>query len=193
MSRDTPRRFLVEHLSDFRYQEPAQGSLMLLRLQPAEGWRAAGLLLRPRDRSCRTRTGRVRRRLRQHLPSLQHPPCARAHRRALAVRISRPRRRPICRIAWRRTPGTRWRRPQRRSIDFEFLTPSRFARPSPALDGLRRGQRAPARRRSSLLPAGDRATGCTPLSATSRAARKWIRPSSTSWRPAAASARTTPT
>lgn len=36
MSGDTPRRFLVEHLSDFRYQEPAQGSLMLLRLQPRE-------------------------------------------------------------------------------------------------------------------------------------------------------------
>lgn len=34
MSRDTPRRFLVEHLSDFRYAEPAQGSLMVLRLHP---------------------------------------------------------------------------------------------------------------------------------------------------------------
>ena len=36
MSGDTPRRFLVEHLSDFRYQEPAQGSLMVLRLHPRE-------------------------------------------------------------------------------------------------------------------------------------------------------------
>ena len=36
MSRDTPRRFLVEHLSDFRYREPAQGSLMVLRLHPRE-------------------------------------------------------------------------------------------------------------------------------------------------------------
>ena len=34
MSKDTPRRFTVEHLSDFRYQQPAQGSLMVLRLQP---------------------------------------------------------------------------------------------------------------------------------------------------------------
>ena len=34
MSGDTPRRFLVEHLSDFRYEAPAQGSLMVLRLQP---------------------------------------------------------------------------------------------------------------------------------------------------------------
>ncbi|MDE0387750.1 MAG: transglutaminase family protein [Rhodospirillales bacterium] len=34
MSGDTPRRFLVEHLSDFRYAEPAQGSLMVLRLHP---------------------------------------------------------------------------------------------------------------------------------------------------------------
>ena len=36
MSTDTPRRFLVEHLSDFRYREPAQGSLMVLRLRPRE-------------------------------------------------------------------------------------------------------------------------------------------------------------
>ena len=34
MTADTPRRFLVEHLSDFSYREPAQGSLMVLRLQP---------------------------------------------------------------------------------------------------------------------------------------------------------------
>ena len=34
MSRDTSRRFLVEHLSDFRYEQPAQGSLMVLRLHP---------------------------------------------------------------------------------------------------------------------------------------------------------------
>ena len=34
MSRDTPRRFLVEHLSDFRYEQAAQGSLMVLRLHP---------------------------------------------------------------------------------------------------------------------------------------------------------------
>jgi len=34
VSGDTPRRFLVEHLSDFRYAEPAQGSLMVLRLHP---------------------------------------------------------------------------------------------------------------------------------------------------------------
>ena len=34
MSGDTSRRFLVEHLSDFRYEKPAQGSLMVLRLHP---------------------------------------------------------------------------------------------------------------------------------------------------------------
>ena len=34
MSVDTSRRFLVEHLSDFRYAEPTQGSLMVLRLHP---------------------------------------------------------------------------------------------------------------------------------------------------------------
>ena len=36
MSHDQSRRFLVEHLSDFRYGEPAQGSLMVLRLHPRE-------------------------------------------------------------------------------------------------------------------------------------------------------------
>ena len=47
MSGDTPRRFLVEHLSDFRYQEPAQGSLMVLRLHPREdgGQRVAAFTL----------------------------------------------------------------------------------------------------------------------------------------------------
>jgi len=34
VSVDTPRRFRVEHLSDFRYEQPAQGSLMVLRLHP---------------------------------------------------------------------------------------------------------------------------------------------------------------
>ena len=33
------RRFLVEHLSDFRYAEPAHGSLMVLRLRPREDGR----------------------------------------------------------------------------------------------------------------------------------------------------------
>ena len=36
MSGDTSRRFLVEHLSDYRYAKPAQGSLVVLRLQPRE-------------------------------------------------------------------------------------------------------------------------------------------------------------
>ena len=47
MSRDTPRRFQVEHLSDFRYREPAQGSLMVLRLHPREdgGQRLASFAL----------------------------------------------------------------------------------------------------------------------------------------------------
>ena len=36
MSTDVPRRFQVEHLSDFRYEEPAQGSLMVVRLHPRE-------------------------------------------------------------------------------------------------------------------------------------------------------------
>ncbi len=34
MNRPGPRRYRVEHISDFRYDEPARGSLMVLRLQP---------------------------------------------------------------------------------------------------------------------------------------------------------------
>ena len=33
----TQRRYRVEHVSRFQYEEPAQGSLMLLRLRPREG------------------------------------------------------------------------------------------------------------------------------------------------------------
>ena len=36
MKARTTRRFLVEHLSDFRYEGPARGSLMVLRLRPRE-------------------------------------------------------------------------------------------------------------------------------------------------------------
>ena len=36
MTAPRPRRFLIEHLSDFRYGEPARGSLMVLRLRPRE-------------------------------------------------------------------------------------------------------------------------------------------------------------
>ena len=34
MTGQTQRRFLIEHLSDFRYGEPAEGSLMVVRLHP---------------------------------------------------------------------------------------------------------------------------------------------------------------
>ena len=36
MSAPRPRQFLVEHLSNFHYEKPAHGSLMLLRLRPRE-------------------------------------------------------------------------------------------------------------------------------------------------------------
>ncbi len=47
MSGDTPRRFLVEHLSEFHYGETARGSLMVLRLCPREdgGQRLASFAL----------------------------------------------------------------------------------------------------------------------------------------------------
>ena len=60
MNGDTPRRFLVEHLSDFRYEQPAQGSLMVLRLHPREdgGQHVANFTLDidPPPRRSRSRT-----------------------------------------------------------------------------------------------------------------------------------------
>ena len=143
MSEDTPRRFQVEHVSDFRYGEPAQGSLMVLRLHPREdnGQRAAGFALDidpaatpiafddPFGNTC-------------HLFNIH-----RAHKhtsvRSRADVVTAP------------APDL----PERMEADawdvlaetaaplqhWEFMAPSQFARPSPALaafteaNGLRRG------------------------------------------------------
>ena len=143
MSGDTPRRFLVEHLSDFRYGEPAQGSLMVVRLHPREdnGQRVASFALEidpvaapiafedPFGNAC-------------HLFNIH-----RSHERT-AVRSKAD-------VVTAPAPDL----PDRLAADawdalaeaaapldyFEFLAPSRFARPSPALaaftdaNGLRRG------------------------------------------------------
>ena len=143
MSEDTPRRFQVEHLSDFRYGEPAQGSLMVLRLHPREdnGQRVASFALEidpvaapiafedPFGNAC-------------HLFNIH-----RSHERT-AVRSKAD-------VVTAPAPDL----PDRLAADawdalaeaaapldyFEFLAPSRFARPSPALaaftdaNGLRRG------------------------------------------------------
>ena len=143
MSGDTPRRFLVEHLSDFRYGEPAQGSLMVVRLHPREdnGQRVASFALEidpvaapiafedPFGNAC-------------HLFNIH-----RSHERT-AVRSKAD-------VVTAPAPDL----PDRLAADawdalaeaaapldyFEFLAPSHFARPSPALaaftdaNGLRRG------------------------------------------------------
>ena len=143
MSEDTPRRFQVEHLSDFRYGEPAQGSLMVVRLHPREdnGQRVASFSLEidpvaapiafedPFGNAC-------------HLFNIH-----RSHERT-AVRSKAD-------VVTAPAPDL----PDRLAADawdalaeaaapldyFEFLAPSRFARPSPALaaftdaNGLRRG------------------------------------------------------
>ena len=143
MSVDVSRRFLVEHLSDFHYGEPARGSLMVLRLHPREdgGQRVASFALEidppaapiafadSFGNAC-------------HLFNIH-----RSHERTtvrskaavdtapapdLPDRMEKDAWDALAEIA---APLHHW----------EYLTPSRFARPSPALtaftdaNGLRRG------------------------------------------------------
>ena len=143
MSGDTSRRFLVEHLSDFRYEEPAQGSLMVVRLHPREdnGQRVASFALEIDPAAApvafKDPFGNV-----CHLFNIH-----RSHERT-AVRSKAD-------VVTAPAPDL----PDRLATDawdalaeaaapldyFEFLAPSRFARPSPALaaftdaNGLRRG------------------------------------------------------
>ena len=143
MSVDTPRRFLVEHLSDFRYREPAQGSLMVLRLRPREDGeqRVASFALEIEPaaapiafadsfgNSC-------------HLFNVH-----RAHEHTVVRSLSDVETAPAPDLPDRmETDAWDTLREIAAPLDhFEFLSPSRFARPSPALaafteaDGLRRG------------------------------------------------------
>ena len=142
MTAHAPRRFLVEHRSEFRYGAPAHGSLMLLRLRPrGDGGQrvldfaldvdppaAPAAFADPFGNSC-------------HLFNLH-----RRHRRARVAsraRVEIDRRAPADGAA-----GGGWAAlaadadPVR---DWEFLKPSRFVRPAPALaafaaaNGIRRG------------------------------------------------------
>ena len=143
VSGDTPRRFLVEHLSDFRYQEPAQGSLMVLRLQPREdgGQRVASFALEIdpaafpvafRDafgNACHLFNVH---RAHEHTAVRSQADVETAPAPDLPDRMEKDAWDALAEIA--------------APLDhFEFLSPSRFARPSPALaafteaNGLRRG------------------------------------------------------
>ena len=143
MTEDTPRRFLVEHLSDFRYQEPAQGSLMVLRLQPREdgGQQVSSFALEIDPPTAPVTFadafGNV-----CHLFNIH-----RAHEHTAVRSRSDVETAPAPDLpdrmekdAWDALAETA------APLDhFEFLTPSRFARPSPALkafaeaNGLQRG------------------------------------------------------
>ena len=117
VSGDTPRRFLVEHLSDFPL--PRAGAGQPHGVAPAARARMAGRRSPPSP--SRYDPGRCRPiafsgRLRQRLPPVQRPSRARVHSRALAVgRRDRARARSAGSHG-DLTPGTRWRRPQRRLI-----------------------------------------------------------------------------
>ena len=143
MSGDTPRRFLVEHLSDFRYQEPAQGSLMVLRLRPREdgGQRVASFALEIEPAASPVAFADAFgnachlfnvHRAHEHTAVLSQADVETAPAPDLPDRMGRD--------AWDALAETA------APLDhFEFLSPSRFARPSPALaaftqaNGLRRG------------------------------------------------------
>ncbi|MDE0050327.1 MAG: transglutaminase family protein [Rhodospirillales bacterium] len=143
MSGDTPRRFLVEHLSDFRYQEPAQGSLMLLRLQPREdgGQQVSSFALEIDPPTAPVTFadafGNVCHlfnihRAHEHTAVRSRSDIETAPAPDLPDRMEKDAWDALAEIA--------------APLDhFEFLTPSRFARPSPALEafaeanGLRRG------------------------------------------------------
>ncbi len=143
MSGDTPRRFLVEHLSDFRYQEPAQGSLMVLRLRPREdgGQRVASFALEIDPAASpvafRDAFGNACHLFNVHRAHEHTAVCSQADvETAPAPDLPDG----MGRDAWKALAEIA------APLDhFEYLSPSRFARPSPALaafteaNGLGRG------------------------------------------------------
>ena len=131
MSGDTSRRFLVEHLSDFRYEKPAQGSLMVLRLHPRAdgGQRVASFALEiepaaapiafqdPFGNAC-------------HLFNVH-----RTHEHTVVKSRAEVETAPAPDLP-DRLGGDAWAALAEAAPPlayWEFLTPSRFARPSPAL------------------------------------------------------------
>jgi len=143
MSAQGARRYLVKHVSEFNYQDPAHGSLMVLRLRPREDQRqrilAFNLHIDPfaSPAAFEDSFGNVCHLLNVH----------REHRRAIVhsrsqveiadapVPVGRSEREGWDSLADMVDPVRHW----------EYLRPSRFAYPCPALDsftatnGIRRG------------------------------------------------------
>ena len=155
MSEDTPRRFLVEHLSDFSYGEPARGSLMVLRLHPREdgGQRVASFSLNvdpvavpipfqdPFGNEC-------------HLFNIH-----RMHRHTAVRSQAEVETAPAPPLP-ERLEADAWEALQEAAAPLHhwaFLAPSRFARPSPALAAFTeaRGIRRSGDPLSSLLETAD--------------------------------------
>lgn len=143
MTGRAPRRFLAEHLSEFRYGEPARGSLMVLRLRPRED---AGQCVLRFDLDIDPAAAPVPfsdsfgnachlfniHRIHRHTDVRSRAEVETADSPSLPDRVGAD--------AWDALsdPAIAWRH-------WEFLTPSRFARPSPTLTafmddkGIRRG------------------------------------------------------
>ena len=141
MKARTKRRFLVEHLSDFRYEGPARGSLMVLRLRPREerGQRVLRFSLDIEPLAAPTRFedsfGNA-----CHLFNIHREHRQTTVRSRAQVETVDPIASNMNNDAWEgltdaADPVRYW----------EFLTPSRFARPGAALEaftaahGIRRG------------------------------------------------------
>lgn len=129
MSRTPVRRYHVEHVSDFRYTEAAHGSVMLLRLRPREdqGQRVLAFSLDTDPVALPTALddafGNA-----CHLFDVR-----REHRRS----VIRSRTRVEVAGAPERMEAGDWRALAEAADPvryWEFLNPSRFARPGPALD-----------------------------------------------------------
>ena len=132
MNKTPVRQYLVEHVSDFRYTEAAHGSVMLLRLRPREDQgqrvRAFGLDTDPAalPTAVEDAFGNA-----CHLLNIH-----RAHRRSVVcsrtrVEVAGAPERP------ERMAGDAWQALAEAADPvryWEFLNPSRFAQPSPALD-----------------------------------------------------------
>ncbi|MCY3733553.1 MAG: transglutaminase family protein [Chloroflexi bacterium] len=131
MSTAKARRFQVEHFSDFRYGEPAHGSLMLLRLHPRDdsGQRVLAFSLHIDPLAAPTafedsfgNTCQLFNIHRQHRQTT-------VLSRAQVETAEAPAETQLRSDAWNALPEIA------DPVDFwEFLHPSRFARPSAALD-----------------------------------------------------------
>ena len=138
-----PKRYRVEHISEFRYAEPVRESAMLLRLHPSEesGQRVLSFKLRIKPATvCAVCHDAFDNRC--HLLNILKP-----HRRATVRAISEVE--TATAALPERMDASAWNALGERDMSlryWEFLAPSRFARPGPALEsfvkkhGIRRSE-----------------------------------------------------